>query len=103
MSDGIYAALSGAVAQERALEVVANNIANVGTTGFRGDRVTFAESLSRAAGPAEVPVSIRYVEVDRVLVDMASGPVETTGNPLSGDLGWSVLRGRHAGRRALHP
>jgi flagellar basal body rod protein FlgG len=82
MSDGIYAALSGAVAQERALEVVANNIANVGTTGFRGDRVTFVESLSRAAGPTEVPVSIRYVEVDRVLVDMASGPVETTGNPL---------------------
>lgn len=82
MSDGIYAALSGAVAQERALEVVANNVANVGTTGFRGDRVTFAESLSRVSATPGVPVSIRYVEVDRVMVDTASGPVRPTGNPL---------------------
>ena len=48
MSDGIYAALSGAVASERALEIVANNVANVGTTGFRGERVAFTESVSRA-------------------------------------------------------
>ncbi len=82
MSDGIYAALSGAVAQERTLEVVANNVANVGTTGFRGDRVTFAESLSRATATPGVPTSIRYVTIDRLLMDESSGPVRETGNPL---------------------
>lgn len=94
MSDGIYAALSGAVAQERALEVVANNVANVGTTGFRGDRVTFAESLAAATASPGVPTSIRYVEVDRVMVDTAAGPVQPTGNPLdlaiSGDAYFGV-------------
>lgn len=82
MSDGIYSALSGAVAQERSLEVVANNIANVGTTGFRGDRLTFAESLTRATETPGVPTSIRYVTVDRQLVDESAGPVRQTGNPL---------------------
>lgn len=82
MSDGIYAALSGAVAQERTLEVVANNVANVGTTGFRGDRVTFAESLSRATATPGVPTSIRYVTIDRLMIDESAGPVRETGNPL---------------------
>jgi flagellar basal body rod protein FlgG len=82
MSDGIYAALSGAVAQERALEVVANNVANVGTAGFRADRLTFAESLSRATGPAAVPASLHYVVADRQIVDPTAGPLRETGNPL---------------------
>jgi flagellar basal-body rod protein FlgF len=82
VSDGIYSALSGAVAQERTLEVVANNVANVGTTGFRGDRVTFAESLTRATETPGVPTSIRYVTVDRLMVDESGGPVRQTGNPL---------------------
>ena len=81
MSDGIFAALSGAVAQERALETVANNVANVGTTGFRGDRLAFREAMSRASG-GPTPTSLRYVEVDRSEVDMTEGPVRQTGNPL---------------------
>lgn len=81
MSDGIYAALSGAIAQERSLDVVANNVANVGTSGFRGDRLAFQESLSRArVGPT--PQSIRYVDISRSQVDMNEGPVQQTGNPL---------------------
>ncbi len=81
MSDGIYAALSGAVAQERALDVVANNVANVGTTGFRGDRLAFRQALAQtSAGPA--PTSLRFVEVDRSEIDMREGPIRQTGNPL---------------------
>jgi flagellar basal-body rod protein FlgF len=81
MSDGIYSALSGAIAQERALDVVANNVANVNTDGFRGDAVAFSESLSRARqGPT--PSNLRYVEVERTRVDPSEGPVRQTGNPL---------------------
>ncbi len=81
MSDGIYAALSGAVAQERALDVVANNVANVGTDGFRGDRLAFRESLSRATG-GPTPTSLRYVEVGLSRIDDTEGPMRATGNPL---------------------
>ena len=80
MSDGIYSALSGAVAQERALDVVANNVANSGTTGFRADRVAFEEQLSAARG--EGPETLRYVAVADVRMDDSAGALESTGNPL---------------------
>ena len=43
-------ALSGLNAASADLEVTANNIANTGTTGFKGSRAQFAELFS-AAGP----------------------------------------------------
>jgi flagellar basal-body rod protein FlgF len=99
MSDGIYAALSGAVASERALEIVANNVANVGTTGFRGERVAFTETVARAqatqvAGRAPVPQSLRYTEIAESRIDTTQGPLRQTGNPLdlaiSGDAYFAV-------------
>lgn len=99
MSDGIYAALSGAVASERALEVVANNVANVGTTGFRGERLAFTETVSRAqatqvAGSAPVPQSLRYTELAESRLDTTQGPLRQTGNPLdlaiSGDAYFAI-------------
>ena len=41
MLKNVYAPLSGAIAQERAIESIANNLANVNTVGFKGDSVTF--------------------------------------------------------------
>lgn len=80
MSDGIYAALSGAIAQQRALDVVANNIANVNTPGYRADSVAFREAVSREQGAA--PDGLRYVSVGRMRTDTTSGPLTDTGNPL---------------------
>jgi flagellar basal-body rod protein FlgF len=83
MSDGIWAALSGAVAQERSLEIVANNVANAGTTGFRGDRVAFQEALGNARGAGgATPPALRFVAISRVRSDEAAGPLRQTGAPL---------------------
>lgn len=41
MLKNIYTPLAGAISQERALEAIANNLANVNTVGFKGDAVTF--------------------------------------------------------------
>ena len=41
MLHGIYTPLSGALAQERVLEIIANNLANVNTTAFKGDTISF--------------------------------------------------------------
>lgn len=80
MPDGIYAALSGAIANERALEVTANNLANVSTTGFKGDRIAerteFAKELDRQS-----PVD-QQVAVDEVRIDMRQGSLHETKNPL---------------------
>jgi len=81
VSDGIYSALSGAVAQQRALDVVANNVANTGTVGFRGDTLAFREAVSRAQG-GPVPSGVRYVSVSREATDTRDGPLIQTDNPL---------------------
>jgi len=82
MSDGIYSALSGAVAQQRALDVVANNVANAGTVGFRADRLAFAEAVSREAGDGPAADDLRYVTIARAATDETGGPLQQTGNPL---------------------
>lgn len=41
MLKALYSPMSGAIAQERVLDIIANNLANVNTVGFKGDSVTF--------------------------------------------------------------
>ena len=43
---GIFTALSGALAQNLKIDTIANNIANVNTTGFKRDQQTFSEYLT---------------------------------------------------------
>lgn len=81
MSDGIYSALSGAVAQQRSLEVVANNVANAGTTGYRADRITFQEVVAQTPG-GPTANTLHYVAVSGQSIDETSGPLMQTGNPL---------------------
>ncbi len=81
MADGIYTALSGAVAQEHALEVVANNLANVNTTGFKGDQLVFKQAISRANQDPSKASSV-HVAVDQVVPDMRQGAFKPTNRPL---------------------
>lgn len=41
MLKSVYTPLSGAIAQERVLEIIANNLANATTVGFKGENVSF--------------------------------------------------------------
>ncbi|HEY0189986.1 MAG TPA: flagellar basal-body rod protein FlgF [Kofleriaceae bacterium] len=77
MSNGIYAATAGAVAQSTALDATANNIANATTTGFHGDRVTFREALAKARSP-----DLASVGAGTTRIDTQSGAMAATGNPL---------------------
>jgi flagellar basal-body rod protein FlgF len=82
MSDGIYSATSGAISQQRSLEVVANNLANATATGFRGDRVAFREALAGANGQNAPATNLRFVAVSRVKTDDSQGGLKQTANPL---------------------
>ena len=81
MSHGIYSALSGAMAQQRSLDITANNVANANTVGFRADRVAFDEALAKAGARTAQPASLRYVVADRITTETAPGALRTTGNP----------------------
>jgi flagellar basal-body rod protein FlgF len=95
MSDGIYVALSGAIGRSRQLESVANNLANLETSGFRRMEPAFSEYLSRAstAQAGQAPDAIlpagREVPTDRALVVVGTaaesqrpGVLHETGAPL---------------------
>lgn len=83
MGNGIYVATSGAVAQSEALDVIANNVANSGTAGYRAARVSFNEVLVRAQGRVpSTPASGSYVSVARVVEDAGAGNIVQTDNPL---------------------
>jgi flagellar basal-body rod protein FlgF len=77
VSNGIYVAVSGAVAQSTALDVTANNVANAGTAGFRAERVSFQTFLGRAKG-----TDTAYVQVGASASDRTAGALRETGNPL---------------------
>lgn len=83
MSDGIYAAMSGAVARSTALDVLGNNIANAPSTAFRIDAVAFREEPTAPPDGAPRPDGdLRMATVDAVVPSWRPGSLEQTGEAL---------------------
>jgi flagellar basal-body rod protein FlgF len=86
---GFYIAATGMEALQRRQDVLANNIANVSTPGFKAERpITegfYAELLKSMRGPA---FFARYeapgggVRLDKTYLAWPPGPLHETGNPL---------------------
>ena len=88
MDSGFYAACAGLSAQTQALDLIANNIANLNTSGFRGQQQTFQSLVASASGEFSNPLN-RALNNFNVLgdsrTDMSSGSLQATGN--AADLG----------------
>jgi flagellar basal-body rod protein FlgF len=85
MENTLLVGLSRQVALERQLGVVANNIANVNTTGYKSDTAIFEEYLRSPAHMDNFTGRDRRLSyvVDRATAhNFGQGPVERTGNPL---------------------
>lgn len=78
-----YVSLSHQMALQRRLDVVANNIANMNTAGFRREDTMFEAVRERTGG--DMPLSAQTVNyvLDRGLtLDRKAGPLVATGSPL---------------------
>jgi flagellar basal-body rod protein FlgF len=85
MENAPLVGLSRQIALQRELDVVANNIANVNTTGFKADNMVFHEHLMPVARANQFRGNDRVVSFvqDRATwLNLAQGPVQQTGNPL---------------------
>ncbi len=85
MDSGYYAACAGLAAQTQALEIVANNLANLGTAGYRGQQATFRTLMAGSGTAAWNPLNAavnNFGVLGGTRVDMASGNLAATGNPL---------------------
>lgn len=77
MSDGIYVALSGAIAQQQNLDTTANNLANASTDGYQRERPVFHEVLAAASGEGH-----HYAAIGNTALDTSAGAIHTTERPL---------------------
>ncbi len=91
MSRGLYIALSGGLAYERQLDIIANNVANVNTVGFKEDRPVFSTAQPDFAGIGKPPpepgsaaalLAGTYASVPESYTDFSEGRLQTTGNTL---------------------
>ena len=67
---------------QRRMDVAANNLANLATSGFKADAVLFEEVDNTDAHADEDPRQIRFVRDIGLTRDMSQGPISITGNPL---------------------
>ena len=92
MIRGMYAGISGMKSQQTKLDVIGNNLANVGTTGFKSSRVVFKDMLyqnsSNAVGASnnlggsnakQVGLGVSIGSIDRI---MGQGMMQPTGRAL---------------------
>jgi flagellar basal-body rod protein FlgG len=96
MNGAFYVGATGLQAQQRGLDVVANNVANVNTTGFKRSEARFSEmvmttAVREDAAPVAttVPEALSGVQADRAVRVFAQGDLKQTSKPfdlaISGD------------------
>ena len=78
MENTLYIALSYQTVMQRQMDVIANNIANASTPGFKGEQMMFVEYLADAVGKDDVS----FVQDIAVVRDFREGAFSRTGNPL---------------------
>lgn len=95
MQESSYSATFGALTQQYRLDTIANNLANVNTTGFKADRLAFQDTFRRYAHDLvnpnqtldqQVPwprsILLAQPRIGERVVDLSQGSLKATGNPL---------------------
>lgn len=84
MENSQLVGLSRQMALRRELDVVANNLANLGTSGFKSEQVQFSEYLMPVASaeifPSNRDKRLSYVEDRATWQNFSAGPIEITEN-----------------------
>ncbi|MDM9626388.1 flagellar basal-body rod protein FlgF [Rhizobium sp. S152] len=80
MQSGLYVSLSSQIALERRLTTIADNMANVNTTGFRATEVKFDEMLGNTGN--KINAKVAYVSQGNDYLSGDNGELQQTGNML---------------------
>jgi flagellar basal-body rod protein FlgF len=83
MDNSLLVSLSQQLAAYQSMDVIANNIANVSTPGFRREQPTFQEYVAEVApGEGETGTQqVSFVKDSGIVRDMSEGPQQATGHP----------------------
>ena len=90
-SNAMYVVLSAQMALEKKLDIIAQNVANLGTVGYRADEVKFDAAMEKAASGG----STAFVSGGDTFISRRAGALTKTDNPLDvavqGD-GWFAIK-----------
>jgi flagellar basal-body rod protein FlgF len=84
MDSGFYAAVTGLISRTNALDSLAANLANTSTTGYKAQN-EFYQTLAASSGDDLSPLNRAtndYAVLGGTSIDLRSGSMEKTGNPL---------------------
>ena len=80
---GIYTSSSGIYAYQDALDVVANNIANVNTNGFKSSRASFSDLLYTKINPNNDKIDEGHgIQTEKTDLMFEQSVIRQTGQPL---------------------
>ncbi len=83
MENTTYVALSRQATLRRQMDVVANNLANMSTHGYKSGQMMFVEHLTKSkGGESLLTPKLAYVRDIATMTDTKPGAIESTGNPL---------------------
>lgn len=83
MYKGIYITLSGAVTKQDQMDIIAQNIANANTSGYKKERLVFKDFLIPVDNkPTFMPDERVMSEISATMVDFSNGAFVKTDNPL---------------------
>jgi flagellar basal body rod protein FlgG len=91
------AAASGIRSRMQSLDLLANNLANAGTSGFKRDQEFYGLFQSAEASPDENGATTSMPNIERQWTDFSPGLVQVTGNPMDVALqgnGFLVVQGK---------
>jgi flagellar basal-body rod protein FlgG len=82
MLDALYTAATGMLAQQTGMDVIANNLANANTVGFKGGRTAFEDLLYTELGPRQAAAQGSQmglgVAVSAVQTQMSQGALQAS-------------------------
>ncbi len=81
MNRGIYPVVAGAITHERQLELLAHNLGNIHTTGFKKDQAVFGTILAQSAGRPVAGFDL-FPQVATVRPDLSQGTLRHTGHDM---------------------
>ena len=99
MGTAMYSGVSGLKSQQTRLDVIGNNIANISTTGYKSQSVSFSDLLSQTLSGATAPSTSTSrggtnakqvglgVSVASISTNMDTGSTESTGSDMDVSIG----------------
>ena len=81
MNRGVYPVVAGAITHERQLELLAHNLGNIHTTGYKKDQTVFGTILAQSGGRPVAGFDL-FPQVANVLPDISQGTLRFTGSDM---------------------